>query len=381
MPELLDSPSIEGTLRVRRLHVSELDDVHIARWRGLASASCHRNPFLWPEFILPGWRHLSPEMDHELVVVEHPSDQRWLAAGEFSRDCVSRDLPLRHAIASKGSYTFRTGLLLDAEYASAALDALFEFFARSDSQSHGIVFPALRLDSVLVRELSAAARRLGFEWQVCNRRQVPAVFPDIVSEEYLKNHWSASRRKSLRRSRMKLEEKGAVHLRLSRKPDEVGVALETFFRLESDSWKGVEGTAIISDPACEAFVRSMVSGFSQQGNIVISELMAGEQVAASGLNLTVGGALFAFKIGWNSEFANASPGVLHEAELLLESQRELRDFSLFDSCSTEDSYIAPIWPERIPVGTGLILTTRPSRWVRSLVSAGREAKRLILPWW
>jgi len=245
----------------------------------------------------------------------------------------------------------------------------------------GVEFPKLRYDSILARELVASARRLGFSWRALDQRMVPALFPEIVSENYLTEHWSASRRKTFRRSRNKLAAAGPVEFRLHQTPESVVPALDTFLRLEAASWKGEEGTACLSNARHELFIRDVVEGLAPHGNVLMTELTAGDKVAAAALNFTAGTGLFAFKIGWDNEFAHTSPGVLHEVELLHASQDRLREFTLFDSCATESSYIAPIWPERIPVVTGLIAASSYARWFRRVMDAGSSSRRLVLSWW
>ena len=368
-------------MNVRVVAQREIDPVAIGRWRDLARRSCHHNPFLLPEFVLPAWKYLTPDREHVLIIVESSGDGRWLAAGGFALSQITSSLPMPHAVASTSMYTFRTGLLLDADHASKALDLLLSSITGKDWMSQGVEFPGLRYDSILARELTASVRRLGYSWRALDQRMVPALFPEIVSDEYLTEHWSASRRKTFRRSRNKLAAVGPVELRLHRDPKSVASALDTFLRLEFDSWKGEEGTAILSNRRDEQFIREVVEGLAPHGNILISELTAGDRVAASGLNFTAGTGLFAFKIGWDNEFAHTSPGVLHEVELLHASQDRLRSFTLFDSCATEASYIAPLWPERIPIVTGLICSSYQARLSRRLLDVGSNAKRLVLSWW
>lgn len=376
---LKDTPA-RHELRLRILDQSEIDLLAVSRWRDLARRSCHQNPFLLPDFVLPAWKYLTPEQKHVLVVVESSDDQRWLAAGGFSLGQSTADFPLPHALASTNLYTFRTGLLLDTEFASDALDTFLDGITEGGWRFQGVEFPGLRLDSILARALIASTERLGFDWHTTHQRMVPAVFPDIITDEYLARHWSKSRRKSIRRSRNRLEARGCVELRLSRKPKDVARALESFLKLEHASWKGQEGTACKSRPQDEAFVREAIMGLAQHGNVVLSELTAGDRIAAAAINLTAGTALYAFKIGWDIDLAEASPGVVHETELLLESQNRLNEFTIFDSCATETSYIAPLWPERIPVATGVICASRLSRWSQRLLNAGRKAK-LAISWW
>lgn len=368
-------------MNVRVLAQREIDPVAIGRWRELARRSCHHNPFLLPEFVLPAWKYLTPDSEHVLIIVESSCDGRWLAAGGFAMSQVTSSLPVPHALASTSMYTFRTGLLLDADHASKALDLLLSSITGKGWLSQGVEFRGLRYDSILARELAASARRLGFSWRALALRMVPALFPEIISDEYLTKHWSASRRKNLRRARNKLAAVGPVELRLHRDSESVASALDTFLRLEFDSWKGEAGTAMLSNGRDEQFIREVVEGLARHGNVLISELTAGNRVAASALNFTAGTGLFAFKIGWDNEFAHTSPGVLHEVELLHASQDRLRSFTLFDSCSTEATYIAALWPERIPVVTGLICSSHQARWSRRLLDVGSNAKRLVLSWW
>ena len=368
-------------MNVKVLAQEDIDSSAIARWRDLARRSCHHNPFLLPEFILPAWKHLTPDREQVLIIVESSQDGRWLAAGGFSVAQTTSGLPVPHAVAATSVYTFRTGLLLDADHAAKALDLLLSRITSGGWLYQGIEFPGLRYDSVLARELTASVRRLGYSWRALGQKMVPAVFPEIVSAEYLKEHWSKSRQKTFRRSRNRLEEYGPVEFKLHQDASSIASSLETFLRLEFASWKGDEGTACLSNPRDEAFVREVVGGLAPHGNVLLSELTAGDRVVASAINFTAGTGLFAFKIGWDSELSHASPGVLHQVELLHASQNRLREFTLFDSCATDSSYIAPIWPERIPIVTGLICSSHVARWSRRLLDSGRGAKRLVASWW
>lgn len=372
------SPVISNGMRLRVLSSCEIDTTAIACWRNLMGRSCHQNPFLAPEFLLPAWRWLSPNQNHILMMVEGKTDRRWLAAGGFSLNQVTGTLPWPHILAATSHYTFRTGLIVDADRAADALDVLLTGLTAGGLMQQTVEIPGLRLDSTLARELAATAHQLRYSWQVTLPRNVPTVFPEIVSDEYLSEKWSSSRRKSLRRSKARLESCGPVHLRLHTEPREIARAIETFLQLEHDSWKGVAGTSCVSNYCDEMFIREMIGRMADQNRILISELCAGNQVIASALNLTAGSALFAFKIGWDRRWAAASPGVMHEAELMLAARDRLRNFTLFDSCATESSYLASIWPERILVATGILHPSRWSRWSEQLLQSGRLLQRWIV---
>jgi len=368
-------------MRVRMLAQDEIDSIAVICWRNLAMRSCHQNPFLLPEFVLPAWKYLTPERSHVLVIVESVQDGRWMAAGGFTLGQITFSLPVPHAVAATSDHTFRTGLLLDADHAPQALDLLLSKLTTGDWRCQGVEFPELRADSILARELAESVKRLGYSWHSLGHRMAPALFPGIISDERLASHWSAARRKTFRRSRHKLEAVGPVELRLHRSPDAVAPALENFLRLEAASWKGDNGTACLSNRPDELFIREVVDGLARHGNVLISELTAGDRVAAAAVNFNTGTGLFAFKIGWDRELAHTSPGVLHEVELLHASRNRLSEFTLFDSCATESSYIAPIWPDRIPIVTGLVCSSHVARLTRCLLDSGANAKRLVASWW
>lgn len=364
-------------LQARTVAVVDLDPWSIARWRDLARRSCHQNPFLLPEFLIPAWKYLIPHQGHRLALVEDIDTGRWLAAGCFRTGQAHLPFPVPHAVATQTDYTFRTGLLLDTASAPGVLDLLLQHLVHETWFNYGLVFPGLRLDSPLARELKSASSRLGFEWRTQRERSVPAIFPERVSEAYFDEQWSKSRRKTLRRCRSRLEEAGAVEFQLARRPDDVADALETFLQLERDSWKGEAGTACLSDPRHAAWIREVVMGMAVQDNVIISTLKAGHRAAAVAINFISGTSLFAFKIGWDGSLSEASPGVLHEVELAREASRSLRHFTILDSCATETSYIAPLWPERIPVGTGMICASRLAKWSQSAIESARTVKQLV----
>ncbi len=355
---------------------SQLSRTAIDAWHNLEERSCHRNPFLSPEFVLPAVARLDRKTVR-LVVAHREGSGEWLGLAVLRPGVVSPEIPLPHAKGEDSIYTFRTGLLVDENHVAEVLDFLFDRLPEVPGMAHGLELQGLRLDSILARELEASANRHGYAWRIDRPRDVPAVFPDLVTGEYLERRWSSSLRKQLRRGHKFLEQFGPVELRLVADAEQIPAALENFLRLERNSWKGDEGTACASNPAHELFIREMVTGLAERGGVLITELRAGERVAAAAINLVSGGRLFAFKIGWDCELAKGSPGVLHEAELLGQVTGRLQNLTLMDSCATESSYIAGVWPDRILVATGIVCFTPWARLTRRLYDAGRRVKHWV----
>lgn len=360
-------------LRFVRLTASELTPMHRLRWTELADRSSFHSPWLQPEFYGALVRHHRGQTP-DVVVVESPNDGRWQALALVEERWPSKSFPARHYSTPEHELVFRGGLLVDSERAPRAIDCLLTGLAHLRS---GVVVPGLRLDSLLARDLEASASRLGFRWIVNHCRKVPAAFPQITTFDYLQRHWSSSFRKSLRRRRKMLQELGEVSLRLIDRPDETTPALDTFFRLEHASWKGAAGTSCLARPDQSRLLAEMIHGLAARGMVLMTELRAGDRVAASAINFTVQGRLFAFKIGWDAELARAAPGILHEADLLSAAAGPLSHFTLFDSCASESSYIAPIWPERIQVGTGMIAFTSTVQWRLNCLDAARRLRNRL----
>lgn len=367
-------------LRVLTLRRDQVDADVLRKWRDLANRSCHHNAFLLPEFVTSSWHHLDPREDDVLLVVEEPSYGRWLAAGAFHLYQATRKLAVPHALASRCRHTYRTGLLLDNELRREALDALLKYLAAQGNLLQGLEFPLMRLDSVLAHELEQAALRNGQFWEAIPERESPAVFPELISEGYLEQHWSKNRRKSLRRHKRMLAELGEVRLEFRETPAQVSSSIEMFFHLENLGYKSTEKTSCKAQARDRRFVRLMVMDLAREGNVLMTELTCGGRVVASAINLIAGTTLQAFKIGWDLEFAKAGPGVLHEAELLLSAPEHLGRYTILDSCSSADSYLGPIWPERVPVGTGILCSTLMARWTRQFCSGAKWIKKSISPW-
>lgn len=369
------SPVALGELRVRHIEPSSISDADCERWHDLARRSCHSNPFLLPEFVLPSCRCLGEGLPLSIVVVDDPAIDRWLAVVAVSRFHRRWDLPSSHATALRTSHTFRTGPLVDGDRVAEALDCLLGALAQLPWARHGLVLTNFRLETTLAAELQAAARRGGYGWQVTEQRPSPAVFPGVVDAEYLDSVWSASRRKAIRRAYRKLEAYGPLRLRLITDAAEIPRSVDRFLELERNSWKGTAKTALASTPSDKAFVEEMVVGMAARGNVVMSELLVGERVAAAAINLVMGEVLCAFKIGWSLELARASPGMVHEVELMRRFAGPLAGYSLLDGCTNPESYLSRLWPSRIPVGTVVIGTSSRARMMMAFATFARSIKR------
>lgn len=372
-----ETPARGGRTGCRALpiHFADLTSADFVRWRDLAARSTDANAFLLPEFVLAGWRRLRTERAGFLLAVRDEATGDWLGAGVFADGTLSARMPLAHLTAARNRHAFRSGLLLDADRSQAALDALLAWLADASPKRHGIEFTNLRLDSRVAAEIASAADRHGLRFETVVDHHAPCV-RSTASGEDAARLWTKSRRKSVRQSLERLSRRGPVSLALHRDPRSISEALPTFLRLEAAGWKGTAGTACLSNCEDLEFVEEMVTALAEQGQAAISELRAGSIVVASAVNLVHADTLFAFKIGWDAEFADVGPGTLHEVELM-RSELLPADVRLLDSCAMEDSYIGRVWPGRSPIGIGRLTSTPLSMWTSRLTGSLTVMRRFL----
>lgn len=169
---------------------------------------------------------------------------------------------------------------------------------------------------------------------------------------------SGSTRKKLRQDWNRLSALGTIAVVNDRTPDAVRLAFETFLTMELESWKGANGTALLSNPEDAAFVRRLVADLADQGEASVALLQVGERPIAAQVVMYAGTSAYTWKIAYVTEFAKFSPGTLLvdkiAAELLAAGGIEA-----IDSCSTSDGFMARLWDGRrpmvemlVPVGAG-----------------------------
>lgn len=239
---------------------------------------------------------------------------------------------------------------------------------------YGIEFRKLMVEEKWARRLRNIAIEYGCSFRLTARHVSPMVRLGDLKGEQLETLWSSSRRKSVRRNRNRLGKYGPVGFRLVTHPRDVPAALRHFLTLEHSGWKKGHGTSLLSCPHDTAFIRETVERYAAQENVLISELTVGDEVAACAINLRSGNKVYAFKIGWNEKFAEASPGLLHEVELIRALQEYDPTVQYADSCALADSYIGYVWPDRLVVGEGLLSITTLARGTGKLISQLRTLK-------
>lgn len=360
----------KGGFIARGLTRAQLSEEILSQWRELEARSLEGNAYLSPHFILPAVRHLNPDADLVFVLVSRSDDPvgELHGLGVFERRYGDRYFPLPYWRAYKSRHSFLTGVLVDARFPDAVLDACFAFLKQ---ERLAIDFSECLAEGKLAEQLHQAAARGGWAWESRHRSQRATLVPALAGEAYIESTLSGKSRKSLRSQLKRLGELGEVDWCLKRGGE--AESLQRFLELEHMGWKGEAGTSLLASRADEAFFRAMVAGFSGERRVFFTELKVGGEVIASTVNLISGKRGFAFKIGWNPEYARYSPGVHNELELVRNAAHELPDLESIDSGAGEGSYIERLWSGRCGLDSG---TFRRAILPQSLVVGLKLLRRL-----
>ncbi len=128
---------------------------------------------------------------------------------------------------------------------------------------------------------------------------------------------SSSQRAYVRRQRRRAERFGTVTFEVVA-PDEgnVEALLGEVYRTEFASWKGRNGTAILSTPIQEAFFTGYGRALARQGALRLFFLRINGEAAAVRYAIEHAGRLWELKIGYDERWHECSPGVLLTHETL-----------------------------------------------------------------
>jgi CelD/BcsL family acetyltransferase involved in cellulose biosynthesis len=190
---------------------------------------------------------------------------------------------------------------------------------------------------------------------------------------------SSNLRKSVRRRRRKLEEKGEIlFTRVTEaKPSE----LERFYQLERSGWKGKKGTAIACDTRTRRFYDEVARRAAEFGYLSLYALEFGGRAIAMQLCLIYGGRGFAIKPAYDESFSAYAPGNLLGYEIALDMAAQgLTEYDLLSPQTESKSE----WTKDARAESWLYIF-RPSLaggalyfWKFRLMSFARQLKRNLL---
>jgi len=365
-------------LKVTVYGLHELDSRILQQWQELEERALESNAYLSPSFIVPALKYLTPNLRPLIVCIESilGVDHRLTGVGVFEYKTGTKNFPLPHVRAYLSPHSYLSGLLIDKDLVEPTLTAFFKYFC-SFRGCYGIKFENRTADTQMAQQFDLVASHLKIAWIERIRKKRAILIPRKTDSKLPEGPSVHKTSKSWRRSMKFLSKMGNVGWQVLSGKQIDRDCIDRFLNLEHRGWKGTEGTSLLSKPHEEAFFREMISGFAQNGRAYFTELAIDDRVISSTSNLISAKAGFAFKVGWDQEFAEGSPGILNEIEFIENAAKVFPHLAYIDSGAEEGSYIDKLWQDRYALVSGFYATRALARPVLAAVEYARRTKRAL----
>ena len=321
---------------------SELS-AHLSAWQELVNRSLEENVYLQPEFLIPAFefRQFNGEPLAVFIYEVNKHERRLAMVAAFEQYRSSIRIPFAHLHATAGQHGYLVRPMLQRENAGAAVEALLEWLARGDQDWKAVIFRHLCPESPVGRLLLEKLDSHDYSstrYPTFKRAILEGVdtFDDYLSS------LSSKRRKSLRRYRRKLGDAGKVEIECKIN-DEVGSDFaDRFATMEEKTWKGAESTALANSESAYAFLKSLTDNFAARRAFYSCDFKLNGQSIAMSHNLLGSETMFAFKISFDEEYRQFSPGILLATEIV----RCLLDDGIkkADGGNAGDSFVTQLCP-------------------------------------
>lgn len=371
-------PSEHGPLGAGVVDPLALTPEFAAQWDALASEASEPNAFAERWCLAPALQLLDPQRKARLIAVE--------AAGELIGlmpiGTATRygPLPLHHSVNWAHSNHFHGAPLVRAGHELAFWQALLGW---CDADARGGALLQLRRlteNGSLHRALIEAVNLRGQSRTGSVHREARALLEtDLGPEAYWDAAVRPKKRKELRRQSARLADAGALEFRHWQQGEPTKPWLDAFLALEAQGWKGQAGSALASDPATLAWVRTIIAGAATANRLDMRMLAQDGAPIAIVINFLCPPGGFAFKTTYAEGLGRFSPGVLlQHANLSLLNRADL---AWVDSCAAPGHpMIDSIWRERRAlVWVNAAIGGRTQRLKFAALTRAEAAWRLMRP--
>ncbi|MGB9364600.1 MAG: GNAT family N-acetyltransferase [Xanthobacteraceae bacterium] len=233
-------------------------------------------------------------------------------------------------------YAFVASPVIDPQYADAVMPAFFEAIAKARHLPNVIELKLLDGDAESFPPVMSA---IGARPLVTIAEHAR---PFLNGPNERKR--SGSTGKKLRQDWNRLSALGSVDVLNERTSDSVQEAFEIFLGLEAQSWKGANGTALLSNDYDAAFARRWVAALAAHGGASVALLRVDEKPIAAQVLLYSGPMAYTWKTAFDTEFAKFSPGAL-----LIDKVSDAlfaAGIGAIESCSPAGSFMEQLWTGR-----------------------------------
>jgi Acetyltransferase (GNAT) domain len=263
------------------------------------------------------------------------------------------------------NYAFLCSPVVDPACMDGVIAAFFAAIEQSPLLPNVVSLPSLDAECpsypAMLRELAARG--------VTPLMLSESARPFVTREFGVKR--TGSTRKKLRQDWNRLSALGTVEVVNDRTPEGAELAFETFLALEKASWKGDQGTALLSDSKDAAFVRRLMQGLSAQGNASVALLRVDGEAIAAQVLMYCGTTAYTWKTAFSAKYSKYSPGALL-IDRITEGLFAGSDILAINSCAAEASFMGQLWVGRRTMVDILIDVGPEAKSLGYRIEAGRQ---------
>jgi CelD/BcsL family acetyltransferase involved in cellulose biosynthesis len=307
-------------------------------WEALAEEAAEPNPFYEHWMLLPALQAYGARGDFRCIAVWEDG-----ALGALFPMWLERrfhGLPLR----ALRSWSHRNMLvctpLVRAKTAAKCVAALLQ-----SGLAPAIEFDLMPAGGVFYGALAEAASAAGLPWMVTYAYSRAL----LVRERDPRGRFNSNMKNNLRRSEARLRALGKLSAVRLEPGGDLAAWTQEFIGLEAGGWKGRAGSAVSCREDDRRFVAEVFAEAFRRGRLLITGLDLDGRPLARHIMLKAGEGAFSFKLAYDENHANCSPGLLAEVENVRQFM-ETPGLRWIDSNTAEEStWYGRVWKERVTV--------------------------------
>src|SRR3954468_20770633 len=262
------------------------------------------------------------------------------------------------------NYAFLSSPVVDPDFADEGIPAFFAAIESSPKLPNVVSLKSFDAETPSHSSMLKVFSQRGIEPLML----AETTRPFVTRESGVKR--SGSTRKKLRQDWNRLSALGAVEVVNDRDAAGVAQAFETFLAMEQASWKGAQGTALLSHPHDAVFARRLLHNLAGRQDASVALLRVNGEAIAAQVLMYCGTTAYTWKTAFDVHYAKYSPGALLidriTDELLAGGKVQAINY-----CAAETSFMAHLWAGRRSMGD-MLMDLGPGKSLAYRLEASRQ---------
>lgn len=329
----------------------------ISQWSTLAQEAEDANVFYEPWLLLPALDNFHQDGHFQFLIMHIVNPQKAkdppLLCGFFPLEEVNnyKGIPCKVLRLINTHYSRLSTPLVHRFFVSECIGAFLDWLETSSNSCSLIELNFITGEGRVAQE---------FHQQITERKWVSFQYEYTIrallkpyedANTYLKLALSAKHIREFGRLERKLSSFGPTTYRFLEANEDHKPWTEAFLNLESQGWKGKNKTSLASETKSKNFFEEFTTQAHRKGQLMMLGLFHQNKPIALKCNILSGKGAFAFKIAYDEDYANYSPGMLLELENIRYFHR-LSKISWMDSTAESNHpMINRLWLDRRSIET------------------------------